>query len=82
MYWKRMEKVKRSEEKTNEEVLEHIGEKRNLLNNIFHSKTNLIGNILRRNCLLQDIIKGQMTEVKEVGGRTQFLDKLRNRRRY
>ena len=39
--------------------------------------------ILRRNCLLHDVIEGQMTEVKGVGRRrTQLLDDLRNRRRY
>ena len=38
---------------------------------------------LRRNCLLQDAIEGQMTEVKGVGRRrTQLLDDLSNRRRY
>ena len=38
---------------------------------------------LRRNCLLHDVIEGQMMEVKGVGGgRTQLLDDLRNRRRY
>ena len=47
-----MEKIKWPEEVTNEEVLERIGEKRTLLNNILHSKANWIGHILRRNCLL------------------------------
>ena len=40
---------------------------------------NWIDHILRRNCLLHDDIEGQMTEVKEVGRRTQILDDLRNR---
>jgi hypothetical protein len=55
-----------------------------LLNNILNKKANWIGHILRRNCLLHDAIKGQMTEVKGVGRRrrTQLLDNLRNRRRY
>ena len=69
----------------NEQVLERIGEKRILLNNILHGKANWIGHILRRNCLLYGIIEGQMIEVKIVGGRrrrTQLLDYLRNRRRY
>ena len=39
--------------------------------------------ILRRNCFLHDVIKGQVTEVKVVGRRrTQILYDLRNRRRY
>ena len=46
-------------------------------------KANWIGYILRRNCLLHDVIEGQTTEVKGVEKkRTQFLDDLRNRRRY
>ena len=78
--WRRMEKKKWSEKVTNEQVLERIGEKRTLLNNILRRKANWIGHILRRNCLLHDAIEGQMTEVKGVGRRTQLLDDLRNRR--
>ena len=51
----------------NEQVLEHIGEKRTLLSNILRRKANLIGHILRRNCLVYDAIEGQMMEVKGVG---------------
>ena len=44
---------------------------------------NWIGRILRINCLLHDVIEEQMTELKGVGRRrAQFLDDLRNRRRY
>ena len=42
-----MEKIKWSEKLTNEEVLENIGEKRTLLNDILHIKANWIGHILR-----------------------------------
>jgi len=78
-----MEKIKWSEKITNEQVLDHIGEKRTLLNNVLHRKVNWIDHILKRNCLIHDAIEGQMTEVKAVGRRrTQFLDDLRNRRRY
>ena len=59
---------------------ERIGEKRTLLNNILQRKPNWI---LRRNCLLQDVIERQMTKMKGVERRkTQLLDDLRNRRRY
>ena len=73
-----------TEKVTNKQVLEHIGEKRTLLNNILCGKDNWIDLIVRRNCLLHDTIEGQMTEVKGVGRRrrTQLLDDLRNRRRY
>ena len=78
-----MEHIKWSEKVTNEQVLDRLGEKRTLLNNILHRKANCIGHILRRNCLLHDAIEGQMTEVKVVGRRrTQLIDDLRNRRRY
>ena len=50
--------------KSNEQVLERIGEKRSLLNNTLRRKANWIGHILRRNCLLHDAIEGQLTEVK------------------
>jgi hypothetical protein len=53
--WKRMEKIKWPEKVTNEQVLEHIGEKRTLLNNILRRKTNLIYHVLRRNYLLHDL---------------------------
>jgi hypothetical protein len=77
-----MKKIKWSEKITNEQVLEHIGEKRTLLNNILCRKTNWIGHILRKNFLLHDI-KEQMMEVKGVGRRrTHLLDDMRNRRRY
>ena len=38
-----MEKIKWSKKATNEQVLEHIGEKRTFLNNILRRKANLIG---------------------------------------
>ena len=61
--WVRMEKIKWSEKVTNEQVIEHIGEKTTLLSNILRRKVNWIGHILRRNCILHDVI-GQMTKVK------------------
>ena len=41
--------IKWSEKLTNEQVLERIGEKMTLLNNIISRKANWIGHILRRN---------------------------------
>ena len=77
------EKIKWSEKVTNEQVLDLIGEKRSLINNILRRIVNWIGHILRRNCLLHDAIEGQMMEMKGGGRRrTQLLDDLRNRRRY
>ena len=54
-----------SEKVTNEEVLEHIGEKRVLLNNILSRKAIWIGHIIRRNCLLHDANEEQMIKLKE-----------------
>ena len=60
--------------------MEHIREKRTLLNNILCRKANWIGHTRRIN-RLHDVIEGQMMKVKEVGRRkTQQLDDLRNRR--
>ena len=75
--WRRMEKIKRSEKVTNEQVLDRIGERRTLINNILCRKGNWIDLILRRNCLFREAIEGQRTEVKGVGRRrTQLLNDL------
>ena len=61
------------------------GEKKALLNNILRRKANWIDHILRRYCLLHDVIEGQMRGgVKGVRRKrgSQLLDDLRNRRRY
>ena len=47
----------------NEGVLKRIEEKKTLLLN---RKVNWIGHILRRNCLLHDVIEGEKTEMKGV----------------
>ena len=62
--WGRIEKIKCSEKATNEGVLETIGERRMLVNIMLHRKSNWIFHILRRNCLLHDVMEGQITEVK------------------
>ena len=79
-----MEKIKWSVKVTNDQVLERIGEKRTLLNNILRRKSQL-DRSYSENCFPHDAIERQMTEVKGVGGRrrrAQLLDYLRNRRRY
>ena len=59
--WRRL---KWSEKVANVQVLECIGEKKTLLNNILCRNVIWIGHILRRNFLLYDAIVGQMMEVK------------------
>ena len=77
-----MEKTKWPEKVTNEQVLQLLGEKRALVNNILHGKVIWIGRILRINWLLHE---GQVTKDKGVGRRrrrTQLLYNLRNRGRH
>ena len=76
-----MEKIKWTEKVTTEQVLERIGEKKTLLNNILCKKANWTGHFLRISCLLHDAIEGHITEVKGVGRtRAQLFDDFRNRR--
>jgi hypothetical protein len=53
----------------NEEVLLRVKEQRNILHEISKRKANWIGYILRRNCLLQQIIEGKIKGAIEVTGR-------------
>ena len=81
--YRRMEKIIWPEKVRNEQVLELLGEKGTLLNNILCRKVNWIGNILRRDFLPHDTIEGQMAKMTRLGRRsTRLLDDLRNRRRY
>ena len=74
----RIKKIKWLDRVTNE-VLDCVGEKMTLLNYILLRNVNFIGYILRRNCLLRDVIEGQMTKAKVVGRRrTQLHGDLRN----
>jgi len=71
----------------NEEVLLRVKEQRNILREISKRKTNWIGHILRRNCLLKQVIKGNIkgeVEVKRRRGRRRkkLLDDLKKRRGY
>jgi hypothetical protein len=71
----------------NEEVLFRVDEQRNILHEIRKRKANWIGHILRRNCLLKQVIegkiKGEMEVTKRRGRRRKKLpDDLMNRRGY
>jgi hypothetical protein len=68
-------------------VLLRVKEQRNILHEISKRKANWIGHILRRNCLLQRVIKGKITGRIEVIGRRErrrrkLLDDLKERRGY
>jgi hypothetical protein len=71
----------------NEEVLLRVKEQRNILHEISRRKVNCIGHILRRNCILQQVIEGKIKGGIEVTGRRgrrrrKVLDDLKERRGY
>jgi hypothetical protein len=71
----------------NEEVLLRVNEQRNILHEIRKRKSNWIGHILRRNCLLKQVIegkiKGEMEVIRRRGRRCKkLLDDLKDRRGY
>ena len=57
--WRRMEKISWTDHVRNEEVLLRVKKQRNILHEISKRKANWIGYILRRNCLLQRLLKGR-----------------------
>jgi hypothetical protein len=71
----------------NEEVLLRVSEQRNILHEIRKRKAYSIGHILRRNCLLKEVIEGKIKGRIEVTRRRrrrrkQLRDDLGDRRRY
>ena len=80
-----MEKISWTDRVRNEEVLLRVNEQRNILHEISKRKANWIGHILRRNCLLQQVIEGKIKGGIEVTGRRgrkrgRLLDGLKKRR--
>ena len=85
--WRRMEKISWTDHVRNEEVLLQVNEQRNILHAIRKRKANWIGHILRRNCLLKQVIEGKIKgeiEVTRRQGRRRkkLLDDLKDRRGY
>ena len=85
--WRRMEKISWIDHVRNEKVLLHVNEQRNILREIRKRKANWIGHILRRNCLLKQVIegktKGEMDVTRRRGRRRKkLLDDLKGRRGY
>jgi len=54
-YWRRMVKISWTDHVRNEDVLLRVKEQRNILHEIRKRKSNWIGHILRRNCLLRRV---------------------------
>ena len=68
-------------------MLLRVNEQRNILREIRKRKANWIGHIIRRNCLLKQVIegkiKGEMDVTRRRGGRRKkLLDDLKDRRGY
>ena len=80
-----MEKISWTDHVRNEEVLLTVNGQRNIVHEIRKRKANWIGHILRRNCLLQQVIegkiKGQIEVTRRRGRRRKkLLDDLKDRR--
>jgi hypothetical protein len=80
-----MEKINRTDNVRNEEVVLRVNDRRNILHEISKRKSNWIGQILRRNCLLRQVIEGKIKGGVEVTGwrgrrRRKLLDDLKERR--
>ena len=84
---RRMEMISRTDHVRNEEVLLRVSEQRNILQEIRKGQANWIGHILRRNCLLKQVIegkiKGEIVVARRRGRRrNKLLDDLKDRRGY
>ena len=80
-----MEKISWTDHVRNEDVLLRVNEQRNILHEISKWKANWIGDILRRNCFLKQVIEGKIKgeiEVTRRQGRRRKkpLDDLKDRR--
>jgi hypothetical protein len=85
--WRRMEKISWTDHVRNEEVLLRVSEQQNILHELRKRNANWIGHILRRNCILKEVIKGKIKgqiEVTRRRGRRRkkLLDDLWDRRGY
>jgi hypothetical protein len=82
-----MEKISWIDHVRNEEMLLRVSEQRNILHEIRKRKANWIGHILRRNCLLKEVIeekiKGWIEVTRRRGRRRKkLLDDLGDRKGY
>ena len=84
--WRRMEKISWTNHVRNEEGLLRVSEQRNILHEIRKRKANWIGHILRRICLLKQVIEGKIKGEIEVSRRRRrrkkLLDDLKDRTGY
>jgi len=85
-WWRRMEKVGWTHHVRNEELLLRVNEQRSIPHEMRKRKTNWFGHILRRNCLLKQVIEGKIKGEMEVTRRRgrrrkKLLDDLKDRRK-
>jgi len=66
----------------NEEVLLRESEQTNILHEIRIRKANWIGHILRRNCLIKQVIEGKKKGMEVGRRRKKLLDDLKDRSGY
>ena len=64
--WRMMEKISWTSRVRNKEVLLRVTGRRNILHEIRKRKANWIGHILRINCLLKQVIEGNIKGEMEV----------------
>ena len=69
--WRSMERISWTEKVTNEEVLRRVGEKRTMAETIVRRKKNWIGQIMRGNGLMKEVMEGRM-EGKRGPGRKRI----------
>jgi hypothetical protein len=86
-WWRRMEKISLTDHVRNEEELLPVYEQGYILHDIRKRKSNWIGHILRRNCLIKQVIegkiKGEMKVTRRQGRRRKkLLDDLKDKRGY
>ena len=78
-----MEKISWKDKKTNQQVLEIVGERRTLIETITGKKKKWIGHILRRDSLLKEVIEGRMEGQRPKGRRrVMMLDDLKMKDSY
>jgi hypothetical protein len=64
-----MEKISCTDRVRKEEVMHGVGKERNIMHEIKRRKADRIGHILRRNCLLKQVIEDNIAGKVEVTGR-------------
>jgi len=76
--WRKMQKISRSDFVKNR-VLQTVKEERNIL--LLKRRKNMIGHMLRRNCLLKRVVEDKVEGKRRRGTRhKQLLDNLKEKR--